>query len=112
MADCRTHRPGGQVLCSCQNGQAVKDCPQEGLVKCESCNKGYRLQNERCEANVCICNHGIPAEGPACHEEGAHVCGFCRSGYHLKKGKTTECVQNICTCRDGEAARGERCTMR
>ena len=85
--------------CQCPNGIGVKgnSCPDNQTTKCQSCNKGYQLNGNTCQANICNCNNGSPATGSNCQNPGMSICESCNFGYHLQNNGNN-CAQNQCQC--------------
>lgn len=85
--------------CKCANGEAAtrKQCPVNGALKCESCQVGYTLLNDKCIRNQCSCFFGQPAAGLKCRRYGNPFCSSCKNGYHLQTSNnvpTGRCIPN------------------
>jgi hypothetical protein len=61
-----------------------------------------------CVENICNCENGDGATGPACLDVDSPTCSTCSVGYHLDSSHI--CVTNICTCTNGAAAVESQCT--
>lgn len=77
----------------CENGATCTD-----LIGNYSCACAVGWHGRNCtESNVCTCSsgHGTPANGTACTNDGANICGTCDSGYELNSTKECECPAGL-----------------
>jgi len=72
--------------CTCTDGSAATgtNCTTDGDEICASCNPGYTLRSNVCEANNCTCTGGSAATGTNCTTDGDEICASCNPGYTLR----------------------------
>ena len=94
--------------CTCSDGTAAtgSDCPNDGDVKCASCDTGYYLSGNECALKTCTCSHGTAATSSDCPNDGDVKCASCNPGFFLSGN---ECVLKTCTCSNGNNAKGGAC---
>ena len=102
----------GRNDCKCSNGTGATgtDCPMHNTAKCVSCNTGYYLNGDACEAYTCTCSNGSPATGSACTSDGAK-CESCNDGYTKSPNFDCSALCDIDKCKAGEYNNGTSVTL-
>ena len=101
----------------CANGTAASGTtPNRNTEKCQSCNSGYHLADERCVENRYTCTNGTAKSDSRPQTNNTAYCVSCNSGYKLDSNR---CVAIQYTCSNGTKQSGnptsgnadvERCT--
>ena len=92
----------------CSNGTPVKVgyCPSREQAiedKCEFCDPGYDLVDEKCVLRKCSCpGHGLGTEGIFCGSSGISECVQC-DYEHLNVESGCQCTDCNCTCEFGNS---------
>ena len=61
---------------------------------CASCNAGFTLNGNPCQAITCTCTSGTAATEASCTSEGENICASCNAGFTLygKAGQDNTCT--------------------
>ncbi|CAD7929685.1 unnamed protein product [Amoebophrya sp. A120] len=106
------------TTCTCPHGTGATGaaCVTHLSLQCETCKKGYSLQDKSCVANICKCPNGTPFPPGSewCGEHDGTSCESCEQGWHRQDNPDEpgwlSCVENVCTCANGQVATGPFCS--